>query len=208
MSRLGLDLIRADERHEALIYASWLKSYKHAFLRPKHLGQYGQLDLYGPAVRETAERLLDNFHEKRPQSPEWLELRELATRFYYAEHHLLIDKLLKNAELSCPVLAAVHPHAHRDVMAWVCYSPGTSVGSPVIHYLHTKEIYRALGIAQILVKKVTEGYKAFCYTHQTDVGRFLCAKVKQKFDIQSSWTPRAATPIRDPKDVTIIAQWA
>jgi hypothetical protein len=205
---MGLDLIRADERHEALIFASWLKSYKHAFLRPRHLGQYPQLDLYPPASRETAERLLDQFHEQRIQSPEWLAMRDVATRFYYAEHHLLIDNLMKNAELSCPVLAAVHPNAHRDVMGWVCYSPGTSIGSPVIHYVHVKEIYRRLGIAQILIKRVTHGYGAFCYSHATDVGRFLAMKMKKKHEIQSSHTPRAATPIRDPKDVTIIAQWA
>lgn len=92
----------------------------------------------------------------------------ISTTVYYAEHHKVVEKLLKSSE----VYIACADDDISELYGFIC---GQKIdGILVIHYCYVKHSFRRLGIGMQLLNMFDyDPSKASIYTHMTKVGRTL-----------------------------------
>lgn len=101
-------------------------------------------------------------------------LFDVPTPVYFAQHHLLIEGLLKN----CTTTMACNVDDASQIFGFIVYE--TVEGTPVIHYIYVKEPYRQLGLGRVLTEQAQiDINKPFFTTHRTKVMRIL----DQKFPV-------------------------
>lgn len=95
----------------------------------------------------------------------------ISTTVYYAEHHKVVERLLK----SCEVYVACSDADTSELYGFVC---GERVdGILVIHYAYVKHHFRWLGIGRKLFEQFNhDGTSAGLYTHLTKSSRPLASK--------------------------------
>jgi GNAT superfamily N-acetyltransferase len=94
---------------------------------------------------------------------------------YFAQHHLLIEGLVK----TCKVIVAVNADDTSQIFGYIVYD--VVEGMPVIHYVYVKQPYRKLGLAALMLEQAQiDGTKPFFTTHKPD---FRHRMIERKFTI-------------------------
>lgn len=97
--------------------------------------------------------------------------REVANTIYFAEHHKLIDRLIKKSN----VMIACNPEDPTQIFGFSCNEIVDNVY--VLHFIYIKQTYRNLGIATHLLKNSGFNPKVgSCHTHSNKVSVRLQAK--------------------------------
>lgn len=95
----------------------------------------------------------------------------ISTTVYYAEHHKVVERLLKTSD----VYIACASDDIAELYGYICAQKVD--GILVLHYCYVKHSYRHLGIgAQLLNALEYDPSKASIYTHMTKVARSLATK--------------------------------
>ena len=95
----------------------------------------------------------------------------ISTTVYYAEHHKVVEKLLKSSE----VFIACADDDISELYGYICAQKVD--GILVVHYAYVKHSFRHLGIgAQLLAVLEYDPTKASIYTHMTKTARSLATK--------------------------------
>ena len=95
----------------------------------------------------------------------------ISTTVYYAEHHKIVEKLLKGSE----VLVACANDDISELYGYICTE--NIDGVFVLHYVYVKHSFRHLGIGKQLLAAVNhDSTRASMYTHMTKVSRALATK--------------------------------
>jgi GNAT superfamily N-acetyltransferase len=95
----------------------------------------------------------------------------ISTTVFYAEHHKVVEKLLK----SCEVYVACAADDISELYGYICAQKID--GILVVHYAYVKHSFRRLGIgAQLLGMIDYDPTKASIYTHLTKTARTLATK--------------------------------
>lgn len=72
--------------------------------------------------------------------------QDLHTTIYFTEHHKVIESILQ----TCDVLVACDDKNPADIFGYICFE--RVEGQFVLHYIYTKQTYRMLGIATLLLE--------------------------------------------------------
>lgn len=95
----------------------------------------------------------------------------ISTTVYYAEHHKVVEKLLKSSE----VYVACAADDISELYGYICAQKVD--GILVVHYAYVKHSFRHLGIGgQLLGVLEYDPAKASIYTHLTKTARSLATK--------------------------------
>lgn len=95
----------------------------------------------------------------------------ISTTVYYAEHHKVVEKLLK----SCDVYVACANDDISELYGYICAQKITGIF--VLHYIYVKHSFRHLGLGKQLLNTFNHDFnKASIYTHMTKVARALAHK--------------------------------
>ena len=93
------------------------------------------------------------------------------TTIYFTEHHKVIEALLQ----TCEVLVACNYNYAEEIYGFICFEKVE--GQFVLHYIYTKQTYRMLGIATVLLE--SSGHNkdaASIYSHHAIVAPKLASK--------------------------------
>ncbi len=118
----------------------------------------------------------------------------ISTTVYYAEHHKVVERLLK----SCEVYVACSDTDISELYGFIC---GERVdGILVIHYTYVKHNFRWLGIGRKLFEQFNhDGVGAGIYTHLTKSSRPLANKFgfvhSPYVALTAEYRTEAATPL-------------
>lgn len=97
--------------------------------------------------------------------------RNLTNTVYYAEHHKVIERLLKTND----VIIACNPEDPSQIYGFVC--AGTVDGIFCLHYMYVKQSFRGLGIGKTLLNAFQhDPSTAAVYTHHTRIAEKQAAK--------------------------------
>jgi len=101
----------------------------------------------------------------------------ITTTIYYAEHHKVIERLLKG----CDVYVACNDNDVAELYGFIC---GERIeGLFVLHYVYVKQMYRSLGIGTMLLNMYDhDSSTAALYTHHNK----LAAKLSSKYNLVHS----------------------
>jgi hypothetical protein len=97
--------------------------------------------------------------------------RGVDNTIYYAEHHKLIERILKTAT----VKIACDPKDIATIYGYICYEKIDGIF--VAHFAYTKNTFRSLGVLTQLIKEIDHDFAgAGLFTHRNDRTEFLAAK--------------------------------
>jgi len=128
---------------------------------------------------------------------------------YFAEHHKLIEKLLKRSTLKI----ACDANDVASIVGWTCYEKID--GIMVIHYAYTKHYFRGLGIQREIMKHMNHDIStAGIYTHDTLQGARLSIKynliyhpyILLNYNDGKETKNLAAVDKKEDKDITELLQ--
>jgi hypothetical protein len=97
--------------------------------------------------------------------------RGVASNMYFSEHHKVIERILK----TCEVYIACDDADAMNIYGWACaeFIDNTFV----IHYSYVKQMYRFLGIANLLISQYKHNPEvASLYTHHTKYAEKICPR--------------------------------
>lgn len=117
--------------------------------------------------------------------------KNISKTIYFASHHKILEKLLKN----CSVLVAVDANNPGDIVGY-CVTEDVA-GFQVIHFVYVKHIFRMLGIAKALLNAAKiDMTKASIYTHHTK----SCYKVVVRYNMVYNPYLAFTDLYREPKE--------
>ena len=95
----------------------------------------------------------------------------ISNEIYYAEHHKVIESLLKNYN----VLVAVNSDDLNQIYGFIC--GGHTENILTIHYVYVKHTFRKMGIGELLLNSFEHNPEyASIYTHRTKSSNQLSKK--------------------------------
>lgn len=110
--------------------------------------------------------------------------KDLNNTIYYAEHHKVVERLLK----SCDVYIACDDADPSDIYGFMCAEYISNVF--VLHFAYVKHTYRNLGIGMMLLNAFKPDVSlASIYTHQTPAAVRLAAKFNMYYSPYPALTP-------------------
>ena len=102
--------------------------------------------------------------------------RFIANTVYYAEHHKIIENLIKENT----VIVACNPSDPNQVYGYIC--AGKVDGFFVCHYIYVKHTYRNIGIGKSLINSFEHDPSgAGIYTHHTRIADRLAPRMNLVF---------------------------
>lgn len=97
--------------------------------------------------------------------------RNITNTIYFAEHHKLIERLLKSNE----TIIACDDNDPSQIFGFI--SAGYVDGILCVHYIYVKQTFRNLGIGKTLLNAFNHSAEAASvYTHHTRMAEKLAAK--------------------------------
>lgn len=97
--------------------------------------------------------------------------QNISTTIYYAEHHKVVERLLK----SCSVFVACDDKDVSQLYGYICAENIDSI--LVVHYTYVKHSFRWLGIGRQLLNAIEHDQtKVSIFTHNTKICRILANK--------------------------------
>lgn len=97
--------------------------------------------------------------------------RGVDNSIYYSEHHKLIEKILKTAEVKLAVEAA----DENNILGYICYEKIENIFT--LHYGYVKHTFRGLGLFSKLMSDTGENFKeAAIASHFSDSASKLLLK--------------------------------
>lgn len=120
--------------------------------------------------------------------------RNMANTIFYTEHHKVIERLLKTAD----VYVACNDLDVADIYGYICAE--RVQGIFVVHFVYVKHMYRSLGIGKMLLNEFNhDSNVASLYTHNTLPAQKLASKFNMVYHPYIALTPDYRKEILEPK---------
>jgi hypothetical protein len=95
---------------------------------------------------------------------------KLVNSVYFAEHHKLIEKIVKNAH----VIVACNNSDPSQIYGWVCAQQIEGIFT--LHFVYIKHPFRKMGLARLLINSFEQADTAGIYTHHTHAMDYIAPK--------------------------------